>query len=164
METLIDTRRDSGLEGYPIRREKTMMTTCSSNQIYLYLSHYISFSIHGNLVWIQATWCRASHVQQKHGEKFLWHRKYIKIVLQKLRKPLISWPLRPRTSSIILPFLEVTLKPNWQRYSSIKAEACDGTKVVMQFKLRPPILNSMCCLNWLYDGIQNFGLVIKNIY
>jgi hypothetical protein len=47
MEALIDTRRDSGLEGSPKRREKTMMTTCSSNQIYLYLIHYIFCSIHG---------------------------------------------------------------------------------------------------------------------
>jgi hypothetical protein len=47
MEELIDTRRDSGLEGSPRRREKTVMATCSNNQIYLYMSHYISCSIHG---------------------------------------------------------------------------------------------------------------------
>jgi hypothetical protein len=47
MEALIDTRRDSGLEGSPRRRKKTMMIACSSNQIYIYLSHYISCSIHG---------------------------------------------------------------------------------------------------------------------
>jgi hypothetical protein len=39
--------------------------------------------IEEDLVWIQATWCRASHVQQKNGEKFLWQRKCIEIVLQK---------------------------------------------------------------------------------
>ena len=44
---MIDTRRDSRPEGSPSRREKTTMTTCSSNHIYLYLSHYISCSIHG---------------------------------------------------------------------------------------------------------------------
>jgi hypothetical protein len=47
MEVFIDTMQDSGIEGSPRRREKNMMTTCSSNQIYLCLSHYISCSMHG---------------------------------------------------------------------------------------------------------------------
>jgi hypothetical protein len=31
-----------GARGFSRRREKTMMIACSSNQTYLYLSHYIS--------------------------------------------------------------------------------------------------------------------------
>jgi hypothetical protein len=43
----MNTRQDLGLEGSPKKREKTMMIACSSNWTYLYLSHYISCSIHG---------------------------------------------------------------------------------------------------------------------
>jgi hypothetical protein len=69
MEALIDTRQDSGLEGSPRRREKTMMTSCSSNQIYFYLSHYISCSIHGlemdvNIVLLNIVIQEKSHVEQ----------------------------------------------------------------------------------------------------
>ena len=37
----------SRTKGSPRWREKTLMIACSSNQTYLYLSHYISCNIHG---------------------------------------------------------------------------------------------------------------------
>jgi hypothetical protein len=69
MEALINTRRDSRLEGSPRRREKTVMITCSSNQIYLYLSHYISFNIHGLEMDVKAILLNRVIVEKAHVEQ-----------------------------------------------------------------------------------------------
>jgi hypothetical protein len=46
-----------------------MMTTCSSNQIYLYLSHYISCSIHGLEMDVKTVLLNRVIEEEAHVEK-----------------------------------------------------------------------------------------------
>jgi hypothetical protein len=78
MESLIDTRRDSRIEGYPRRREKTMIKACSSNQIYLYLSHYISCSIHGLEMEVNTILLNRVIEEEAHVEKPQYFEVYQK--------------------------------------------------------------------------------------